>query len=114
MVIAGRVEYYNNRKDTVTNPVLIVEVLSESTKEYDRTKRFKAYSTISTFQEYVLIGQTAKSIEQFFKTGNKKWSFRLYDEEDESIEFTSIEAQVSLTDLYNKVEFEPPFELLEA
>lgn len=114
MVIAGQPEYYNNRKDTVTNPVLIVEVLSESTKEYDRTKKFKAYSTISTFQEYVLIGQTAKSIEQFSKTGNKKWSFRLYDEEDEAIEFTAIDAQVSLNDLYDKVEFELPFESPEA
>lgn len=114
MVIAGRPEYYNNRKDTITNPLLIVEVLSELTKTYDREalperyriEKFKAYGTIATFQEYVLISQTAKSIEQFAKIGNKKWSFRLYDEEDEAIEFDSIESQVSLADLYDKVDFD--------
>ena len=110
MVISGKPEYYNNRKDTITNPLLIVEVLSESTKAYDRTEKFKAYSTIATFQEYVLISQTAQSIEQFSKTGNKKWLFRLYDEEDDAIELISIAAQVSLGNLYDKVEFEAPLE----
>lgn len=114
IVIAGRPEYYNDRKDTITNPLMIVEVLSESTKDYDRTEKFKAYGTIATFQEYVLISQTAKSIEQFSKIGNKKWSFRLYDEEDEAIELTSIEAQVPLADLYDKVGFEAPVESPEA
>ncbi|NJL20278.1 MAG: Uma2 family endonuclease [Leptolyngbyaceae cyanobacterium SM1_3_5] len=80
--------------------------MSESTKDYDRTEKFKAYGTIATFQEYVLISQTRRSIEQFSKIDHKKWSFRLYDEEDEAIELTAIDAQVSLNDLYDKVEFD--------
>ena len=114
MVIAGQPEYYSNRRDTVTNPQVLIEVLLESTKAYDRSEKFQAYSTIASFQEYILVDQTKISIEQFSKTGIKQWAFRLYDEEDEAIEFTSIEAQILLADLYNKVEFEAPFESPEA
>ena len=106
MVIAGRPEYYSNRRDTVTNPQVLIEVLSESTRAYDRSEKFQAYSTIASFQEYILVDQTKISIEQFSKTGIKQWAFRLYDEEDEAIELTSVPVQIALADLYNKVDFE--------
>jgi len=106
MVIAGRPEYYSNRRDTVTNPQVLIEVLSESTRAYDRSEKFQAYSTIASFQEYILVDQTKISIEQFSKTGIKQWAFRLYDEEDEAIELTSVPVQIPLTDLYDKVDFE--------
>jgi Uma2 family endonuclease len=105
MVIAGRPEYYSNRRDTVTNPQVLIEVLSESTRAYDRSEKFQAYSTIASFQEYILVDQTKISIEQFSKTGIKQWAFRLYDEEDEAIELTSVPVQIALADLYDKVEF---------
>ena len=104
MVIAGRPEYYSNRRDTVTNPQVLIEVLSESTRAYDRSEKFQAYSTIASFQEYILVDQTKISIEQFSKTGIKQWAFRLYDE-DEAIELTSVPVQIALADLYDKVEF---------
>ena len=106
MVIAGQPKYYSNCRDTVTNPQVLIEVLSESTKAYDRSEKFQAYSTIASFQEYILVDQTKISIEQFSKTGIKQWAFRLYDEEDEVIELTSVPVQIPLTDLYDKVDFE--------
>ncbi|MEH2108124.1 Uma2 family endonuclease [Nostoc sp.] len=107
MILAGEPEFFNNRKDIILNPQIIVEVLSKSTKGYDREDKFQAYRTISTFQEYLLIDQTRIHIDQFSKTGKKQWTLREYDEEDEAIALVTVPFDISLQDLYNKVKFEP-------
>lgn len=106
MVIAGKPEYRDNRKDTIINPQVIIEVLSKSTKGYDRVDKFSYYKTIPTFQEYILIDQTKIAIEQYFKQSNKRWSYREYDEEDAGILFNSFQVEVPLVDIYEKVDFE--------
>ena len=106
MVVAGEPEYYNNRTDTITNPRLIIEVLSPSTKGYDKSKKFEGYRTIPTFQEYLLIDQTRIYIEHFQKTDNKRWSFSDYDESDLTIGLSSVSFEISRSDIYNKVNFE--------
>jgi Uma2 family endonuclease len=107
MILAGEPEFFNNRKDVILNPQIIVEVLSKSTKGYDREDKFQAYRTISTFQEYLLIDQTRIHVDQFSKTGKKQWTLREYDEEDEAIALVTVPFEISLQDLYNKVKFEP-------
>ena len=106
MVICGQPEYYSDRRDTITNPQVIVEVLSKSTKAYDRSGKFDAYKTIPSFQEYILIDQSKIQIEQYFKTANKRWSYREYDEEDTALAFNSFELEVPISDIYEKVNFE--------
>ena len=106
MVIPGKPEYYNNRKDTVMNPQVIVEVLSKSTKAYDRSDKFKFYQTIPTFQEYILIDQSQVYVEQYCKLANKRWSYRQYDEEDAALVFNFFQVEVPLADVYEKVDFE--------
>jgi Uma2 family endonuclease len=106
MVVAGEPEYFNNRTDTITNPQVIIEVLSKSTKGYDRERKFEAYRTISTFQEYLLIDQTRIHIEQYSKTAKKRWSLYEYDEEDEAIALSSVPFNISFSDVYNKVKFD--------
>jgi len=107
MILAGEPEFFDNRKDIILNPQIIVEVLSKSTKGYDREDKFQAYRTISTFQEYLLIDQTRIHVDQFSKTGKKQWALREYDEEDEAIALVTVPFKISLQDLYNKVKFEP-------
>ncbi|MEG4850672.1 Uma2 family endonuclease [Microcoleus sp. B5-D4] len=106
MVIPGTPEYFNNRQDTVMNPQVIVEVLSKSTKAYDRTDKFKFYQTLPTFQEYILIDQSQVYIEQYCKLANKRWSYRQYDEEDAALVFNFFQVEVALADVYEKVDFE--------
>jgi Uma2 family endonuclease len=105
MIIADEPEFVNNRLDTITNPQVIIEVLSKSTKSYDREDKFAAYRTIPTFQEYLLIDQNRIYVEQFSKTGKKRWNLCEYDEEDENISFETLPFEISLQDLYNKVKF---------
>ena len=107
MVVAGEPEYFNNRKDTILNPQVIIEVLSKSTKGYDREGKFDAYRSIDNIQEYLLIDQTRINVKQFSKTGKKRWTFSEYDQEDEALSLNAVEFQISLLDLYNKVKFDP-------
>ncbi|NDJ22484.1 Uma2 family endonuclease [Nostoc sp. B(2019)] len=106
MILADEPEFFNNRRDIILNPQVIVEVLSKSTKGYDREDKFEAYRTISSFREYLLIDQTRIHVEQFSKTGKKQWNLREYDEEDKAIALVSVPFEISLQDLYNKVKFE--------
>jgi Uma2 family endonuclease len=104
MVIQGNPIYFENRKDTILNPTLIIEVLSPATQNYDREGKFAAYRTIPTFQEYVLISQTEIYGEKFVKTGDKKWSFQEYYQEDRQIILESVKSPLVFTDIYNKVD----------
>jgi len=106
MVVSGTLEFAEGRKDTITNPVMIAEVLSKSTRNYDRVEKFAAYRTISGFQEYVLVDQYTMHVEHYSKTEPQKWIFSEYDGEDEVLAFASVPFQTSLADLYDKVDFE--------
>jgi Uma2 family endonuclease len=106
MVIFGLPEYHNNRTDMITNPQAIVEVLSKSTKNYDRGDKFTFYKTLPSFREYILIDQTKIKVEQYSKTENKRWLYCEYDEEDTALVFNSFQVEVPLSDVYEQVNFE--------
>ncbi|ACK67136.1 protein of unknown function DUF820 [Rippkaea orientalis PCC 8801] len=106
MIIMGTPEYCDNRTDTVINPSILVEVLSQSRQNSDPEGKFISYRSIPSFQEYLLFDQTRIYAEHFFKTGTKSWVFQEYDRTDESIKFNSIEFELTFVDVYNKVNFE--------
>ena len=105
IVICDRPELYQNRDDTVTNPLLLVEILSESTKNYDRGEKFKFYRAIPSLQEYVLIDQYRIHVEQFALNEARKWVLTEYLRENEIMKFSSIDLQIRLSELYERVEF---------
>lgn len=106
MVVAGELEFQEGRKDTLTNPIMISEVLSKSTKSYDRDEKFAAYRTIPSFQEYLLIDQYTMHVEQYSKTDNNRWIFTEYEDADVTISLASITFEISLADIYDKVDFD--------
>ncbi len=105
MVVAGEPLYVEERSDIITNPQVIIEVLSDSTQDYDRTDKFLLYRSLPSFQEYLLIDQTSIRVEQYVKTGLRQWSLREYVPEDQSILFATIPLEIPLSTLYNKVQF---------
>jgi Uma2 family endonuclease len=107
MVVQGPLIYQEGRRDTLVNPILIVEVLSKSTQDYDRGNKFAAYRTLPTFQEYVLVDQYNCQVEHYAKTGDKQWVFREYDQMENSVQLVSIPFAIALAEIYDKVEFEP-------
>lgn len=106
MIVQGELQLQEGRKDTLINPLIIAEVLSESTEAYDRSGKFAAYRTIPTFQEYILIDQYSLHVEQYSRTEPRKWIFSEYDGEEAELIFSSIPFAISLADLYDKVIFE--------
>jgi Uma2 family endonuclease len=121
MVVNGDLILQEGRKDTIVNPTLIFEILSKSTRNYDRGGKFDAYRSISTFQEYVLVDQYSHSVQRYVKTGVKKWEFYEYDCLEDKVAFDSvpfsaehIPQRITLTDIYDKVELEPELFLDEA
>ncbi len=92
----------NNPHNYVTEPKLIIEVLSESTMRYDLTKKFDMYRTLDSLQEYVAIEQANIGIDIYRKSDN--WKLTRY-EEGESVEFQSIGLTIPIAEIYANVEF---------
>lgn len=105
MVLRSPLELQPGRKDTVINPIFVAEVLSKSTKSYDRDEKFSAYRTIETFQEYLLIDQYQPHVEQYVKQESNQWLFTEYNSVDARIKLSSIPVEMYLAQLYENVEF---------
>lgn len=100
--------FYDERRDVLTNPTLLVEVLSASTEAYDRGSKFAIYRNLASLREYVLIAQDRFSVEVFTKQPDGRWLLGAVDEPDESVRLESIQCEVLLRNIYAKVEREPP------
>jgi Uma2 family endonuclease len=106
MVVQGELQLEEGRRDTITNPLMIAQVLSKSTRSYDKDDKFAAYRSIPSFQEYLLIDQYEMHVEQYFKNDNNSWIFSEYDDANGTISLKSISFQFTLADIYDKVDFE--------
>lgn len=105
MIVPRPVELQPGRKDTVTSPILIAEVLSDSTKAYDRDEKFAAYRAIATFQEYLLIDQSRLHIEQYVKQSANQWLFTEYNGQEAKVILATVAVEIVLAELYENVEF---------
>ena len=90
---------------TITNPLLIVEVLSNSTKSYDKIDKFRYYRSIPDFQEYLMIDQYSFSAEQYTKKAKGEWLFKEYEGKDAVLILNSVDFQISFHDIYERVNF---------
>nr|MBC8185718.1 Uma2 family endonuclease [candidate division KSB1 bacterium] len=82
------------------------EVLSDSTKNYDRGEKFVFYRSIPTFQEYIIIDQYSVYIEHFFIETKKQWLLIEYNDINSILKFSKIDFQIPLKDVYNLIEFD--------
>jgi Uma2 family endonuclease len=99
----GRPEYEDEKKDILTNPLLIVEILSNSTEIFDRGEKFKSYRNIPTFKEYLLISQDKRCVEQFYKDENGQWQFGEVLSKG-ILKLKSMEVELNIDDIYFNVE----------
>ncbi len=102
MVVCGEVEYETKKEITLTNPVLIVEVLSQATRVYDRTDKFAFYKQLPTFQEYVLVESTEPHIEVRRKVFGRKWVTEHYKGLDAVVRLHSIDLEIPARDIYEQ------------
>jgi len=105
VVVCGEPQFQDNVFDTLFNPLLLIEVLSESTESYDRGKKFQHYRSIESLEEYVLVAQDEARIEKFVKSGDGFWVLSEAVGLGAEIEFSSIECCLALAEVYDKVNF---------
>ncbi len=105
LVLPKPLELQTGRKDTVMNPCLIAEVLSQSTQNYDRSEKFVAYRTIPTFQEYLLIDQYRIYVEHYVQTAAHQWLFSEYDDPTVTLTLRTLDIQIQIADLYENIDF---------
>ena len=104
VVVACEEELFDDEeKDTLLNPVLIVEVLSESTEAYDRGKKFEQYQYIESLTEYLLVTQEPYRVEQYVRQSNREWRYSEYHSANDVINISVLGCQLSLKDVYAKV-----------
>jgi Uma2 family endonuclease len=106
IVTDGKPIYAGKNNTTVTNPLLIVEVLSKSTKNYDQGDKFTFYRSIPQFKEYVLVEQNQYQVMHYSKTNEGEWIFREYKSENDIVKLQHLDFEISLIDIYQDVNFE--------
>jgi Uma2 family endonuclease len=106
MVVAGEPVFVDQRQMEVTNPCLIVEILSSSTQTYDHDSKFRQYRSISSFQEYILVYQTIYEVDHYTKESEDRWVLVTHKGEESVIKLTSMQLEIKLSDLYKRVKFD--------
>jgi Uma2 family endonuclease len=105
-IICDEIETFGKRKNTVTNPSVIIEVLSKTTQDYDRGAKFKLYRDIESLKEYVLISSLETLVEKYDKQADGSWVLHEYKTTSDTFTITSIGLLITLQDLYRDVDFE--------
>ena len=96
--------FEDDQLDTLTNPEVVFEVLSESTETYDRGRKFAQYRMLPSLAEYILVAQDRVSVEHFKRQENGSWLLRPLSESTDVLNIGTIDCQLSLADVYAKVE----------
>jgi len=105
MVIKGEPHFTDTKQTAVTNPCLIAEILSTSTEGFDKNQKFTFYRTIPTLQEYLLIDQSHYRVELYRKVGDRQWLLTELVDQNEVIILESVGVNITLVDLYKRVNF---------
>ncbi|AXE17565.1 Uma2 family endonuclease [Runella rosea] len=104
VVICEKPLFYQNRVDTILNPLLIVEVLSPSTEEYDRGEKFYLYRSLPSFKEYVVVHQKHALVSAYFRLNEKDWRTHDVASLSETIHLQSISVTLKLADIYRGID----------
>ena len=103
LIICGEPQLYQKRNDTITNPILIVEVLSGSTEAVDRGEKMLAYRTLESLREYVLVWQDKAIVEQFSKNAEGNWIHKATIGLQSKVCFESIKVELTLEEIYKRI-----------
>ncbi|MGC4038822.1 MAG: Uma2 family endonuclease [Chitinophagaceae bacterium] len=99
-IICGEIKTRNDDEWNILNPTVIIEVLSPSTKNYNRGDKFKLYRDISTLKEYVLVDSELISIETFRINERFHWELEEYKQIDHSLEIKAVNISIPLIEIY--------------
>jgi Uma2 family endonuclease len=88
------------RDDTAINPVLLVEVLSDATRDYDRGEKFSAYKSIPTLREYLVIEQSVVRVERWVRSQSLRWTSSVHGRLDDIVRLATVGVTLKVTEIY--------------
>ncbi len=103
VAVCGEAEFADDQKDTLLNPNLIVEVLSDSTRDYDRGEKFQHYRSLPSLREYLTIAQDALHVEHWTRQPEDRWLLTEFGDLGKSVQLDSVGCVLSLAEVYDKV-----------
>jgi Uma2 family endonuclease len=105
VVVCGQAQFDDSHLDTLLNPILIIEVLSDSTEACDRGRKFEHYRKLESLAEYVLIAQQRPHVESYRRQPDRRWMLTESDGLESSLRLDAIDCELALAEIYDKVEF---------
>lgn len=106
LAVCDALSFYQERRNIIENPTIVVEVLSGSTTMKDRTEKLWAYQSLDSVQQYVLVSQDKPVVEKYSRRNDSEWSYAATIGLESFVSFESIGITLSLKEIYNLVEFE--------
>lgn len=107
-VFCGEPAFFAGRTDTITNPVVLVEVLSPGTSAIDHRDKLQEYIRIDTLQAYLLVAQHEPHVQRYLRQDSGQWLYTSASSLDAEIALPPINCTLTLSSIYQKVSFEPP------
>jgi Uma2 family endonuclease len=106
-VVCGPRTFLDESRDVLTNPTLIIEVLSDSTEAWDHGGKFAAYRALPSLRAFLLLSQRAMQAELFVRADEDAWTLRVFDGPDAVVPLADAEASLRLQEVYDKVDLPP-------
>ena len=104
MVICGSPKVTDEHQDTITNPKVILEILSPSTTGYDYGLKFRLYQLLASFEEYILVSQDEPRVDRYRKTARDRWDLSIYTGLDAVVPIDSLSLSLPLAEIYHGIE----------
>lgn len=104
IAVCGEARFEDEEQDTLLNPLVLVEVLSESTEGYDRGTKSEHYRRIESLSEYVLIAQDKYHVEHFVRQADSTWLLWETDDSAAVLELRAIQCELTVAEIYDKVD----------
>jgi Uma2 family endonuclease len=112
-IVCGEPEYHDEKEDVLTNPIVIVEVLSPTTEAFDRGKKFARYRHLDSLTDYLLVSQEEPRIEQYTKQSRNHWLLTVAEGLEAVLQIDSLGCTLRLSQVYERITFPVPEEQLQ-
>jgi Uma2 family endonuclease len=93
------------KQELLVNPQLLIEILSDSTADFDRGDKFTYYKSIESFTEYILVAQHRPNVTQFIKQSDNSWLQHEFNDLSDTFQMATLDSEIALTEIYQNVEF---------
>ena len=105
IVVNGEPNFEGNELDVLTNPTVIVEIMSKSTLYHDKTDKLDRYLAMSSVKEILLVKEEEMHVEHYFKQTLNQWIYKIYKDNDAVVSLDSVNCKISLSEIYAQIKF---------